>query len=69
MKQTDFPAVKKGWVARERIFNQEPKSFQGFAFNLRLAKFQDKKVRQAIAHLLNLRLEMQRNLEVKMLLF
>ncbi|HSQ41490.1 MAG TPA: extracellular solute-binding protein [Fibrobacteraceae bacterium] len=52
-KQTDFEAVQKNWVVRQRVFNQEPIGFQGFAINLRLKKFQDLRVRQALALLLN----------------
>jgi len=53
IKQTEFDAVKKGWVARQRIFNKEPKGFQGLAINLREDKFSDVRVRQALCHLLN----------------
>jgi microcin C transport system substrate-binding protein len=52
-KKTDFRQVKKGWVVKQRIFNREPKGFQGFAINLRRPLFQDVKVRQALCHLLN----------------
>ncbi|MBF0196790.1 MAG: ABC transporter substrate-binding protein [Planctomycetes bacterium] len=54
--QTDFPAVQKGWVVRQNIFNHEPKSFQGMAINLRKDKFKDRRVRLALAHLLNRKL-------------
>lgn len=53
MKQTDFDAVKKGWVKKQRIFNREPKGFQGFAINMRRPKLQDAKTRSALCHLLN----------------
>lgn len=53
MKQTDFTAVQKGWVARQRVFNREPMGFQGLAFNLRREKFQDLRVRKALSLLLN----------------
>jgi len=52
-EQTDFPQVQKGWVARQEIFNKEPIGFQGLAMNLRRPKFQDAKVREALAYLLN----------------
>lgn len=53
MKQTDFEAVQKGWVVRQRVYNKDPKSFQGFAINLRRDKFQDVRTRKALCHLLN----------------
>jgi microcin C transport system substrate-binding protein len=52
-KQTDFEAVQKGWVARTRIFNRKPIGFQGMAFNLRQPRFQDLRVRRALALLLD----------------
>lgn len=53
MKQTDFDAVKKGHVVRQRVYNQEPIGFQGMAFNLRREKFQDVRVRKALSMLMN----------------
>ena len=53
VKQTDFDAVQKNWVVKQRIFNQEPIGYQGLAINLRKPKFQDVRVRQALAMLLN----------------
>lgn len=52
-KQTQFDAVNQGWVARQRIWNKEPIGFQGMVFNLRKPKFQDVRVRKALAFLLN----------------
>lgn len=52
-RKTEFDQVKKGWVVRRRVFNQEPKGFQGFAINLRRSVFQDVRVREALCHLLN----------------
>ena len=52
-EQTLFPAVKKGWVSRENIYNHSPVSFQGMAVNLRKKKFKDIRVRKALAYLLD----------------
>jgi microcin C transport system substrate-binding protein len=52
-QQTDFPQVQKNWVVKQSIYNQEPKAFQGFAMNLRRPLFQDQRVREALALLLN----------------
>lgn len=53
MKQTEFDAVKSGWVNRERIYNKRPIGGQGFAMNLRKDKFQDIRVREALTLLLD----------------
>lgn len=52
-EDTHFPQVQKNWVIRQRIFNKYPIGFQGFAMNLRRPAFQDPRVRQALACLLN----------------
>lgn len=52
-QQTDFPQVQKSWVIRQTVYNQEPKAFQGFAINLRRPLYQDRRVREALALLLN----------------
>jgi microcin C transport system substrate-binding protein len=51
--KTDFPALQKNWVIKQRVFNQEPRSFQGFAINMRRPILSDVKVRQALAYLIN----------------
>ncbi len=53
MKQTDFEAVKKNWVVKQKVYNQEPIGFQGMAFNLRREKFQDVRVRRALSMLMD----------------
>ena len=53
VQDTNFPQVEKNWVVRQRIFNKDPKGFQGFALNMRRPVMQDLRVRQALAHLLN----------------
>lgn len=53
MNQTDFDAVQKNWVVKQRVFNKEPIGYQGLAINLRKPKFQDIRVRKALAMLLN----------------
>ena len=53
VQDTHFDQVEKNWVARQAIYNQNPKSFQGFAMNMRRPIFQDLHVRQALSCLLN----------------
>jgi microcin C transport system substrate-binding protein len=43
----DFPAVKEGKVVLEDFSERSSGRMQGFAFNLRRAKFQDQRVRRA----------------------
>jgi microcin C transport system substrate-binding protein len=45
----NFDAVKSGQVVKEEVTTREPMGMQGFAFNLRKAKFADLRVRRAIA--------------------
>jgi len=52
-EKTNFPQVQKNWVIRQTIENKEPKGFQGLALNMRRPIFQDVRVRQALANLLN----------------
>jgi microcin C transport system substrate-binding protein len=40
-------------VVKQRVYNREPKGFQGFAINLRRLLVQDVRVREALCHLLN----------------
>lgn len=51
--QTDFDQIKHNWIVKQLIRNQEPRGFQGFAINLRRERFQDPRVRRALALLLN----------------
>lgn len=51
--KTHLEEVQKGWVARQKIYNQIPRGFQGFVINMRKEKFQDVRVRKALALLLN----------------
>lgn len=48
-----FEQVQKNWILRQSIFNRNPIGFQGFAMNMRRPVFQDVRVRQAFACLLN----------------
>lgn len=45
----DFPAARDGKVVKSQPVLEGPKAVQGFAFNLRREKFQDRRVREAIA--------------------
>lgn len=43
----------RGWIVRREIRNRRPVGFQGFALNMRRAPFDDRRVRMALAHLLD----------------
>ncbi len=49
----DFPAVEKGWVIKQALPDDRPSGTQGFWFNLRREKFQDPRLREAIALMFN----------------
>jgi microcin C transport system substrate-binding protein len=49
----DFPALSNGWVIKEEIPDARPSGAQGFWFNMRREKFQDRRVREAIAMMFN----------------
>ncbi len=52
-EKTNFPEVQKNWVVRQEVKNREPKGVQGLVLNLRREKFQDPRVRQALALVFN----------------
>jgi len=53
--QTDGEKFTKYWIVKQRVFNYNPVGFQGFAMNLRRPPFDDLRVRQAMASLLDRR--------------
>ncbi len=52
-EETEFPAVQKNHVIRQRVFNKEPIGFQGLAINMRREMFKDPRVREALSYLLD----------------
>lgn len=51
--ETDSERFQKNWIVKQKIFNYAPKGIYGLAFNMRNPLFQDRRVRQAIFHLLD----------------
>lgn len=43
----------KNWIVKRLVHNHEPRGFQGFAMNMRRPPFDDLRVRQAVAHLVD----------------
>ena len=52
-ERTKGTPFDKNWIVKRRIRNHLPIGFQGFAMNLRRPPFDDLRVRQALAYLLN----------------
>ncbi|HRQ87355.1 MAG TPA: extracellular solute-binding protein [Bacteroidia bacterium] len=53
VKETGGERFDKHWIAKQSIHNYNPVSFQGFAMNMRREPYKDKRVRKALAHLLD----------------
>lgn len=51
--ETTGKAYDNNWIIKQEVYNYNPIGFQGFAMNLRREKFADRRVRLALAHLLN----------------
>ena len=47
--QYNFPAIANGKVIRETLAHNNPTGMQSFAFNVRKSKFQNRRVREALA--------------------
>jgi microcin C transport system substrate-binding protein len=47
----EVEAVQKGWLVRQKIFNDAPNGVAGFALNMRQAPLDDVLVRKALQHL------------------
>lgn len=53
INETKGERFEKNWIIKQKIYNYEPASFQGFAMNMRQAPFDDIRVRKAMAYLLD----------------
>ena len=51
--ETTGKAYRNNWIVKQEVYNYNPIGFQGFAMNLRRAVFSDRRVRLALAHLLD----------------
>ena len=51
--ETSGEAYDNNWIIKQEVYNYNPIGFQGFAMNLRRAKFADRRVRLALAYLLD----------------
>ena len=55
VNETKGAKFKKNWIVKQKIFNHNPIGFQGFAMNMRMAPFDDLRVRRAMALLIDRR--------------
>jgi microcin C transport system substrate-binding protein len=53
VQSLDIEQVRRGLIQRRKIFTDAPLGIQGLAFNTRRAPWNDIRVRQALAHLVN----------------
>ena len=53
VQETDGERFDRNWIVKRTIRNQHPVGFQGFAMNLRRSPYDDVRVRQALAYLLD----------------
>ncbi len=53
VKETEGERFDKNWIVKQSIHNYAPIGFQGFAMNMRKKPYDDKKVRRALAHLVD----------------
>jgi microcin C transport system substrate-binding protein len=51
--ETDTEHFRKNWIVKQKIYNYAPRGIVGLALNTRNPLFQDLKVRQALAYLLD----------------
>ncbi|MEM6916324.1 MAG: extracellular solute-binding protein [Verrucomicrobiota bacterium] len=53
IKETEGDRFDKNWIAKQSVYNRAPVGFQGFAMNMRREPYNDRRVRRALAHLLD----------------
>ena len=63
VQEMNFDRVERGLIQKRKVYNDNPSGIQGLAFNTRKTPYDDVRLRQAMAHLLN------RELLIKTLFF
>jgi microcin C transport system substrate-binding protein len=53
VQEMSFDRAQRGLIQKRKVYNDNPSGIQGLAFNTRKAPFDDIRLRQAMAHLLN----------------
>ncbi|HBF35341.1 TPA: ABC transporter substrate-binding protein, partial [Candidatus Sumerlaeota bacterium] len=52
-RETQQKKFLKNWIVKQKVTNHNPMGFTGLAMNMRRAPFDDRRVRLAMAHLMN----------------
>jgi microcin C transport system substrate-binding protein len=60
VEELNFDRVQRGMIQKRKIYNDGPSGLQGLAVNTRRQPWDDKRVRQALAHLMNRELLIER---------
>jgi microcin C transport system substrate-binding protein len=53
VEEMNFDKVQRGLIQKRKIYNDNPSGTQGIGLDMRKPPFDDVRVRQAMAHLLN----------------
>jgi len=53
VSETTGQRFDNNWIVKQKVYNYDPIGFQGFAMNMRRAPYDDLRVRQALAHLID----------------
>jgi microcin C transport system substrate-binding protein len=59
-EELNFDKVERGFIQKQKVFNNSPRGFSGFAFNTRVKPFDDIRVRKALTFLFNRALIIER---------
>ncbi|MDP8238671.1 MAG: extracellular solute-binding protein [Candidatus Hatepunaea meridiana] len=53
MEECNFESIKRGLIQKRKVWNDDPQGVSGFVFNMRVPPFNDKRMRQVFACLMN----------------
>jgi microcin C transport system substrate-binding protein len=60
VEELNFDKIQNGQIQKRKVWNHEPQSIQGIAFNTRRQPYDDLRVRKALRHLFNRELMIQK---------
>lgn len=53
VKETEGDRFDKNWIVKQSVYNHQPVGFQGYAMNMRREPYKDRRIRRALAHLVD----------------